>query len=188
MYIYIMAEGDARDILERLQGNNQELISDLTSLSRKIAEKMALPAYILPEDIAQDVMLTLLAAVASGTFRGESSIRTFAYSVAVRTCLRRARELGRIADGEPDSFADPSPGAEQALLDEDQWRLARRIIAALPESCRSLWRLIFVEELSYREAAKRLNVKEVTVRERMSSCCRRARELARRIESATKRP
>ncbi len=182
-----MAQGDSADILDRLRSNDQQLIAELTQMTRAVAEKMALPAYVLPADIAQDVFVTLLRALENGTFRGDSSVRTFAYSIAVRTCLYHARELKRVADGEPDNFADPSPGVEDSLNRQDRLKIARKVLAGLPESCRVLWRLMFADGLRYREAAKRLHVKEVTVRERMSSCCRRARDLARRIEGATNR-
>lgn len=175
-----MGEASTQDILFRLQANDGLLARELTLLCERLASKMSLPPYALPADIAQDVLLAVITALRAGTFRGECDIRTFVYRIAVNTCVARGRELKRrqLAGEDLELIADSAPSQLDHLERADDLRIARRVVSQLSPKCKSLWRMIFWDQMSYRQISEALRVQEVTVRERMSACRKEARKLA----------
>ena len=116
------------------------------------------------EDLLQDVFL--LAHRKLGSFRGESSLGTWLYRLAVNQCLdflrgRQAR-LSRTTDSlDEDGAAEPAaaaPAVPTAIsrLDLD------RAIARLPDGCRAAFILHDVEGFEHNEVARLLGVSEGT--------------------------
>ena len=182
---WLMAAQDPTQLLARFKANEPQLITELAGLAQRIAARVTLPSYLGPDDIAQEVLAAVYEHLRKGTFRGEAGIRTFVYRVAMNTCLTKSREtkLARLVPVEDAGLIDDLPLPDAGLLDADRRQLAARVVRSLPDRCRTLWRMIFWGRKSYRAAAKELDVKEVTVRERMSRCRKLAREMAAQMES-----
>jgi RNA polymerase sigma factor (sigma-70 family) len=136
------------------------------------------------DDLCQTVHEKLLTSLRAGRFHGDSSLRTYATSIALHTAIDRLRELYReralteLAE-RPGSVVLPNPYGRAEQLDEA--RLLHQVLQSLPSSCRELWHLVFVERLSYEEVGRRLRVPEGTVKSRMWHCRQKAMDLFRRL-------
>jgi RNA polymerase sigma-70 factor, ECF subfamily len=139
------------------------------------------------EDLMQDVLRSLL--VTLPAFRGDSSLSTWAFTVARRACARHKRRLARTAplgdgdtpDDRPDSAAGPAEEAERS----DVRRAIHGAIAELPPAHREVVILRDVEGLPASEVARVLGIGERAVKSRLH----RARLALRdRLSAYTERP
>jgi RNA polymerase sigma factor (sigma-70 family) len=77
-----------------------------------------------------------------------------------------------------------SPPNPYAVVERgDERRQARQVLLSMPESCRALWRLVFVERLNYREIAATLAISPGTVKSRMWYCRQKAMTALERLRS-----
>lgn len=133
------------------------------------------------EDVVHDTFLAAPSAFAN--YRGEGSVRSFLFSVAVRQVHHHLRSLQRRrgwlglfrADPSFEQAAAPTP-AEQTERSELAARL-EHAIAALSFEHRAVVVLCELEELSSPEAAAVLQIPEGTVRTRLHHAKKRLREL-----------
>jgi RNA polymerase sigma-70 factor (ECF subfamily) len=131
------------------------------------------------EDLAQEIFVRLFERL--GTFRGESSFSTWLYRLAVNVCLNSQRRppapesLEALEDEPIDGASNPASAYAQRELSE-QLQFA---VAALPESLRSVFVLVGMEDLSYQQAADVLGLTVEAVRMRMSRARRELRERLR---------
>jgi len=135
------------------------------------------------EDLLQDVRVRLVQAFERGAFRGDSSLKTFVQAVAKHTCLNavraaRIRETSEFSEEQHPSSRD-NPGEE--LEKTEQARLCYKVLTNLPESCRRLFQLVLVDELSYDEIARSLDLAVGTVKSRLARCRDRAVSLRRTL-------
>jgi RNA polymerase sigma-70 factor (ECF subfamily) len=116
------------------------------------------------EDLLQEVFLNAYRKL--GSFRGDSSLGTWLYRLAVNHCLDvlrgRQSKMARVTDSldeegasEPAAIAPMVPTAI-SRLDLD------RAIARLPQGCRAAFILHDVEGFEHNEVAKLLGVSEGT--------------------------
>jgi len=114
------------------------------------------------EDVAQDVMVKMAAAIAG--FRGDCAFSTWLHRIAYTTAvdhLRQARRVVALAPAQLSALeaeADPD-GPEERGREEELWRAVR----ALPEQQRDAVLLVYGEDLSHREAAAAMGCSEKTV-------------------------
>lgn len=138
-------------------------------------------------DLSQDVFVQVFQHL--GEFEGRSSFSTWLYRVCLNACYNRLRHLrsgGRGAgtslegllagrEGDPDHnplMRDKDRGALEALERAEDVELLRRSLEGLEEGQRRVVELVDIEELSYAETAKVLELPINTVRSRLA----RARE------------
>jgi len=146
-------------------------------------------AFRLGHDIEQDLVQESLARLVSclqrGRFRGESSLRTYAQSVAKYTCLEYRRSLRVATDTDPDHIPSTALWSEPeaTLLTREEHRRSLETFASLPPDCRQLLLLIFIEGLTYREIGSRLGITEGAIKSRV----RRLRSFCRRLASGPAR-
>jgi RNA polymerase sigma-70 factor (ECF subfamily) len=117
------------------------------------------------EDALQDTLLALHVA----RFRGDSSVETFAYRVALRIALRiksRRRQAGE-PSGEP---AASGAGAIEAAVDAAK---VLRAMGRLPIEQRAVLSLFALEGLKHKEIAEVLGVPEGTVWSRLHTARKR---------------
>ncbi|MBI4521068.1 MAG: sigma-70 family RNA polymerase sigma factor [Gemmatimonadetes bacterium] len=177
-------------LVERARGGEAAAFGELVTRHGAAVYRTALAALRSPadaEDVAQEAFV--LAYRRLRAFRGESSVRTWILAIAWRLALTRRRSLLRRlrrlvslvppADGLAQSIA-PSP--EELVVDADQLRHVRRVIATLPPALRDALLLSAVEELGSEDIAALLGVPPGTVRWRISEARRRLREKLARMD------
>src|SRR5262249_9005120 len=91
--------------------------------------------------------------------------------------LHRHRSRWRLEDDADErlaSVADPDPGPSAKLRREEATRLVETVIGTASERTRTLWRMIYVEGLKYREASQRLGIPEGTLKRQVYESLRAA--------------
>jgi RNA polymerase sigma-70 factor, ECF subfamily len=133
------------------------------------------------DDLLQEIFLTAHRKLES--FRGESSLGTWLYRLAMNQCLdylrSRAARAGQVTDTIEDdpTLADAgSRGlAEQTVTKMD----LERAVARLPEGCRAAFVLHDIEGLEHREVAEALGIAEGTSKSQVHKARMRLRALLR---------
>ncbi len=123
------------------------------------------------EDIAQQAFVE--AALNYDDFRGEAQLSTWLYGIAlnlVRNHLSRAPQRQYRFEDEEALAELPGlgPTPEQQITLDQQMSLLQRELNDLCPDMREVLMLVSVDELSYEDAAARLNVPVGTVRSRVS--------------------
>jgi len=118
---------------------------------------------------AEDALQETLLALHVARFRGESSVETFAYRVALRIALRikSRRRQAEEPSGEP---AASGAGAIEAAADAAK---VLRAMARLPTEQRAVLSLFALEGLKHKEIAEVLGVPEGTVWSRLHAARKR---------------
>jgi RNA polymerase sigma-70 factor (ECF subfamily) len=116
------------------------------------------------DDLLQEVFLTAHRKL--GSFRGESTLGTWLYRLAVNQCLDflrgRQNRMARATDSLDEEGA-PEPAVAGPAVPSAVTRLdLERAIASLPPGCRTAFVLHDVEGLEHREIAQMLGVSEGT--------------------------
>lgn len=140
-----------------------------------------------PEGVVQEVLLKLVRLADGDRFSGRSSFKTFVFSVAKFTCVdvyrvegRRPQErLGAEGNEDPPAAREGGGVAEVA----ERRDLVRYVLQHLPEECVRLWRLLYGEDLSASEVAKRLGTSAGAIRVRVHRCLKRARRIGQTLEA-----
>jgi RNA polymerase sigma-70 factor (ECF subfamily) len=138
-------------------------------------------------DIVQEVFLKVFRNI--GAFRGNSSLKTWIYRIAVNEAYNHRRwfsrhqrqevALGR-EDGLPsyaDSVADPSPTPFDQAADHETRALVEKALEKLNPKFRAAVVLRDIEDLSYEEIAAVLEISLGTVKSRIL----RGREALRKV-------
>lgn len=124
------------------------------------------------EDLVQESIYRVFSSLRSGHFRGEASLRTFGQRIAEFTCLEHFRRIRyRVevdASQAPEAISMNEP--EGLLLRAEEHRRNLRRLAEMPTECRELFRMIFIERLSYAEIARRCGISETAVKLRVYRC------------------
>ena len=133
------------------------------------------------EDLLQDVFVHAHRKLAS--FRGESSLGTWLYRLAVNQCLdhlrgkqsRMARATASLDEDEAPEPAAPAPALPAPIARID----LERAIAQLPEGCRAAFVLHDVEGLDHREVGAALGISEGTSKSQVHKARMKLRVLLR---------
>lgn len=165
-------------VLERARAGDhaafRQLVLHYDAGLRSLAFKMLDDAGRM-DDVLQEAYVKAYRGL--GTFRGDSSVRTWMYRITYNACLDdMRRRSGKIRDLPMDAVADqpaagPDPG-ERAVLRSG----LATALAALPPDQRAAVLLVDAEGFDYAAAGKVLGVAEGTVASRVS----RARAALRR--------
>jgi len=133
------------------------------------------------EDLLQDVFVHAHRKLAS--FRGESSLGTWLYRLAVNQCLDHMRsKQSRVAraTGSLDDDGAAEPAAAAPALPEAIARIdLERAIAQLPDGCRAVFVLHDVEGLDHREVGAALGISEGTSKSQVHKARMKLRVLLR---------
>ena len=133
------------------------------------------------EDLLQDVFVHAHRKL--GSFRGESSLGTWLYRLAVNQCLDHLRgKQSRMARATASLDADdaPEPVAASPALPAPIARIdLERAIAQLPEGCRAAFVLHDVEGLDHREVGAALGISEGTSKSQVHKARMKLRVLLR---------
>lgn len=141
------------------------------------------------EDLLQDIFL--LAYRKLDHFRGESTLATWLYRLAMNVCLdhlrSRAARMGQVTDSlDDDGRGIRAPAGSDSPPDRALVRLdLERGIAALPEGCRAAFLLHDVEGLEHHEIATILGIAEGTSKSQVHKARMKLRAFFRRTPSRT---
>ena len=106
------------------------------------------------EDLAEDTFVELL--VHEGRFRGQSSFKTYLFSVARHKALdhlRREKRRPTVALDDLAERSDDAMGPEELFLAGEQAAGIAQAIQAIPPEYQEVLRLIYLERLRYEEIA-----------------------------------
>ncbi len=129
------------------------------------------------DDLLQDLLLEVTAALRDDEFRGASTLRTYVWRIAHYRCLNRLRdrarrpesELGEVAHNVP----DPARPVLERMVRRESEDLLRRFLDTVSADCRRLWKSILAG-LSYREISRETGVSEGALRVRVLRCRQKA--------------
>ena len=135
------------------------------------------------DDIFQEVMVAFINLVKAGKFRGESSVKTFLFSLNKNIWLNELKRRGRASAREEkyekqnlqqDVTADVAMEITQTKSD------LMKVIDELGESCKKILLLFYFENRSMKEIVTHLPYEnEQVVRNKKSKCLKKLEELVR---------
>ena len=136
------------------------------------------------DDLCQTVHGKLIATLRQGTFRHESSLKTFVARVTRYSAVDHIRKTYR--DPLWSSILEPDVAVMegnpyQSLASLERGQLLRQILMLSSRECKELWHMAFVDQLGYVDIGRRLSISPGTVKSRMSRCRQRLSTLLRRF-------
>jgi RNA polymerase sigma factor (sigma-70 family) len=167
-----------KSIEEFLRGDPAR-VREIRDAVRLVVRGFQFAGGAIDEDLVQEVLGRICRNLAAGSFRGDSTLRTYAQNVARFTCLEHVRQRRLEARLDPEAIPSGARWSEPegTLLRTEVHLRNLEIFAALPGESRELLRLVFIEGLSYAEVARRLGVTEGAIKSRVHkirSACREA--------------
>ena len=110
------------------------------------------------------------------TFRGQSSLRTWLHTIAVRVWWRRAARGDRDSVLEiHESLVSDAPEPEDAALAALEWEAVACAVRRLPDAPRAVVVLSYLEQMTHAEIAAALGIPVGTVKSRLHDALRRLR-------------
>jgi RNA polymerase sigma-70 factor (ECF subfamily) len=182
-------EWDEARLLEGLRSGSEEAYETLIRLFQQPVYSLVYRLLDDPSeacDVVQDVFLKIFRKV--GSFRGDSSLKTWVYRIAVNEALNHQRWFNRHRRQEVDlegneevpgygnKIPDWRPSPYDYVVEIEQHAMIEAALARLNPSFRAAVVLRDIEELSYEEIAEILQVALGTVKSRIQ----RGREALRR--------
>ena len=118
-------------------------------------------------DALQDTLLTISRKI--GTLRHPRWFRAWAFRIATRNAIRRARRgrSGPVIVGIDDAGELPAPDADAAPFDEEERAAMRAALAQAPPASRLVLRMHYEDELTHAEIAEALDLSIGTVKSRL---------------------
>lgn len=160
---------DEKHLIVKLQAGDDHAFNDLVRRYQKPVYQIArriLNSHEEAEDTAQEVFIRAFQQIRS--FRGDASLFTWIYRIAVNLSLneRRKKKLRRLFSLESVGFSITSsqPTPDQRIEKDDIIRDLNRAIERLPEKQRIVFELRYHQQLSHAEIARILNRDEGTIR------------------------
>ena len=164
--------GDDAALLRRIgQGDEDAMASFYREHGRVVLAQVLLVTgeRALAEEIVQDTMLAVWRG--AGSFRGESSVRSWVIAIARRQTRdrRRGRRLRVVDDAFLADQPGPGPGPEVTALDRAELAEVKDAIRELALPHREVLGLAFGSGLSLPEAAGVLEIPVGTVKSRLAA-------------------
>jgi RNA polymerase sigma factor (sigma-70 family) len=133
------------------------------------------------QDVFQEVILAFVNMVKAGKFRGESSIKTFLYSLNRNIWLNELKRRGRAQVREmkyEQANEKTEQGIDVALEMNDTNRELMKAMEELGETCKKILLLYYYENQSMKEILTSLHYEnEQVVRNKKYKCLKRLEEL-----------
>jgi RNA polymerase sigma factor (sigma-70 family) len=143
-----------------MNGSKEQLFAEMVSSCTGLINRIALSYEADPSlrrELIQDILLAVWVALPS--FRGDSSIKTFAASIAQKRCIshvsKRAREPRQVEL--PGDLVSAAPAPDEAAFRNDQRRVLVESIQLLPIPQREAI-VLCLEGFSYGEVATILGI------------------------------
>jgi len=133
------------------------------------------------EDLRQETRVRVFRNLSQSRFDRRSSLRTYVHRIAKNVCIDASRLAWRHYEkpGVAEARRGRSTGeADEASMARD---FCRKVLHGLKDSDRQLVSMVFHENCSYSEVARRLGISEGAVKTRMSRCKDRLVARGRRL-------
>ncbi len=145
------------------------------------------------EGLCQDVLLELLLLVRRGGVLDPGAFQKLVQTVAKRRAVDAWHRGRRLREEDADELADrgpvdPRPSAEERIATRQRLETLRYLIQRLPEHCRELWRLVYVERRRAAEVGEMLGLSAGNVRVRVHRCLEKARLIYGELQRAAGAP
>ncbi|MYL53188.1 sigma-70 family RNA polymerase sigma factor [Pontibacillus yanchengensis] len=123
--------------------------------------------YATTDDIFQEFLIKVYKKI--GSFRREAKLRSWLYRIAINTCKDHLRSpIKRIISLNDTLFSEKEKSAEDmVILKENNLRLAANVLS-LPIKYREIFVLRYYQSYSIQQISEALDVKESTVKTRIS--------------------
>ena len=158
------AEGQ---LLERLKAGDEVAFAEFMETYQRRIYYLALRWVRDPEDARDVTQRTFLRAhQAIGRFRGQASLHTWLYRIAMNLCKNFLRDAER-SRRKVESYAehrDLKEAEEAANTAAEEFASLRGVVDKLPERQRETLLLRVVEDLSFREIAELMECSEGTAK------------------------
>ena len=133
------------------------------------------------EDIFQEVVVSFIDLVQKGRFRGESSIKTFLYSMNRHTWLNELKRRGR-AMAREEKYERGQDRVEMdtshLIADREEKAAITALVAALGDTCKKILTLFYYENLSMREIVEATDYEnEQVVRNKKYKCLKQLEQM-----------
>jgi RNA polymerase sigma-70 factor, ECF subfamily len=164
--------GDDRELLRRIGQGDESAMAAFYRAHGRVAlaqVQLVVGERLLAEEIVQDTMLAVWHG--AGSFRGESSVRSWVIGIARRKTRDRlrARRLRVVDDTYLADQPSAGPGPESIALDRAELADVREAIQTLPSAHREVLGLVFGTGLSLPEVAGVLEIPVGTVKSRLTA-------------------
>jgi len=137
-----------------------------------------------PDAVCQDILIDVLILVRRNGVRGPGAFQKLVHTLARCRAVDRyhsTRKRASIEADVPDEELHAAPAgdvtASSALARRDRLNALRYVIQRLPEACRELWRMIYLEHRSAEAIGEALGSTANNVRVRTHRCLEKAREI-----------
>jgi RNA polymerase sigma factor (sigma-70 family) len=133
------------------------------------------------EDVFQEMLVAFIDLVQKNKFRGESTVKTFLYSLNRHTWLnelkRRGRALAREEKYEKGKEqAEPDTG--YLIADREAKSAVIKLVGSLGETCKKILLLFYYENRSMREILETMHYEnEQVVRNKKYKCLKRLEQM-----------
>lgn len=128
----------------------------------------------LAEEIVSDVFINIWKG--RDTLTSIRNVRVYLFVAVKNLCLRAMSRMGKDVDLLDEemmtSVSSDAPGPDDLLISREMNQAFEDAVAALPERCRLIFRLVREEGLRYREIAIILNISHKTVEAQMTIATR----------------
>jgi RNA polymerase sigma-70 factor (ECF subfamily) len=185
----VSGAGTAADRLriERYLGGDESAFREIESWVRQALESRYPVLRQEVEDLCQATHEKLVENLRALRFQHRSTLRTYVVGITHHTAIDRVRKLYRelplpLHWDARDAGTTDNPYRSLAALEERQ--LLHQVVQRSSPACRELWRLVFLDQLSYVETGRRLGIPPGTVKSRMWHCRRKALLLLHRLGRA----
>ena len=136
----------------------------------------------LAEDLSQEVFLRMFLHL--GKFRGESSVRTWALSIARNVFLSYAKRKSPVLLEEQEWEPEPDLNRnlpEEEFLKKEQAMIVRKCLMRLGDQERTVLLLMDFEELSYEEIGMVMGLKSEVIKSRIYRARQKFKEVYKNV-------
>jgi len=177
-----------KDIAEGFVRGNTGDYNTVQGWIRDVVKFMIWNEHICADDVVSDTTCKLLMNLKEGKFRHDSSLKTYVQSIArytsIDTVRSRKRSIERASRVQFEAVDADDP--LQVFEDEHELYTVDRILNIIDPTCVALWKMIFLENLTYKEIGQRIQITEGAVKTRVSRCKNKALAIRQRVEGGKK--
>lgn len=135
------------------------------------------------EDIFQEVLVSFIEMVRNGKFRGESSVKTFLFSLNRYTWLNELKRRGRqkVREEKFENARDTEmPDTSDFIAGRESRNELLKLVGKLGDTCRKILLLFYYENLSMREILDQTDYEtEQVVRNKKYKCLKQLEQMIR---------